>query len=210
MGRARPKQVRGQGPRRSRWGGGCPAAHWTHGSHPQAACRKSKFPKYGLQPAQGITPRQGGGTPNPPSPNDPRTQEPPRWVPSAPALVTTGSASRVSHRKIPLQPSQRGWGADRGECPSEAPHLLEEGSPGEAGRGASARPCWAGLGSQGGWRALPRARSSGRGKGEEGGSPGPRRAAQGATGASCTQGGPLSPPGHELDEQSRPIPTATV
>lgn len=72
---------------------------------------------------EGITSRQGAGHPAHPPPVTPEHRATPLGPPPAPALVTTGSASRVSHRKIPLQPSQRGRGADGGDCPSEAPHL---------------------------------------------------------------------------------------
>lgn len=78
------------------------------GPHTQAVSKKSKFPKYGLQPASGSYTPSGAGHPNYSSPVTPEHGA--AWPgPPAPALVTTGSASRVSQRKIPLQPSQRGW-----------------------------------------------------------------------------------------------------
>lgn len=64
-------------------GRGCPAAHWAHlGPHPLAASKKSKFPKYGLQPASGNHIQSGGGTPGPPPPVTPEHRATPLGLPS--------------------------------------------------------------------------------------------------------------------------------
>lgn len=51
------KQVQSPEPRAPRGAGrarGCPAARWgSQRPHPQAASKKSEFPKYGLLPASG-------------------------------------------------------------------------------------------------------------------------------------------------------------
>lgn len=206
MGQRRLKQVQRSQPQEEQAGAGAVLQPMgAHGPHPQAACKKSKFSKYGLQPASGNHIPSGGGTPGPASPCDPRTQSHPTGSPPAPALVTTGSASRVSHRKIPLQPSQRGRGADGGDCPSEAPHL-SGGQPREGWqRGlGQALPASAGCSKKLGGSAEGKV-GWGRGKAGEG-LPGPRR----ATGASCTQGGQPPPPWRVLTEQSRPTTAATV
>lgn len=106
------------------------------GPHPRQPARQA-FPKYGLQPASGNHSPSGGG---PPSPSDPTHHRVAPPGPPAPALVTTGSASRVSHRKIPLQPSQRRWGFRQRGPPCEGPspprraaqERLAEAPPGRA------------------------------------------------------------------------------
>lgn len=172
MGQRRLKQVEARAPGGAGRGGGCPAAHRSPRAILKLPARKA-FPKYGLLPAS--------GNHIPPSPSDPRTQSHPLG-PLAPTLVTTGSASRVSHRKIPLRPSQRGRVQTEGTAPLEAPHLLGGGQPREGWqRGLTQAPEGrAGhSGGLGGCRAWLRARQAVEGEAP----PEPRT----ATGASCAQ-----------------------
>lgn len=52
------------------------------GPHPQAAFKKSKFPKYGLQAASGNHIPSEGGTPSPPPPVTPEHRATPLGPPS--------------------------------------------------------------------------------------------------------------------------------
>lgn len=96
-----------------------------HSPHPQASDKRSKFSKYGLQPAS------RNYQAHPPSVT-PEHQA--AWLgPPAPALVTTGSASRVSHKEIPSSQVKGGWKWRQKSPTTESPHLLrllprEEGS----------------------------------------------------------------------------------
>ena len=159
---------------------------------------RASFPNMVCSPPDGAHSDsvRGGGTAPPPPPQRVTPEHgATRLGPLSPCPVTTGSASRVSHRKTP---PAKGGGCRQGHALQTPPPQRRAAGGWRASRGALGS-----AGLSGGWRAPPRARASGKGGQGERNPPGPRRAPRELP-------GPLHPgrPSHrrcEPVEQSGPI-----
>ena len=161
MGWPRPGWVRGHRPGRS------PTAHWVPRSQPQLPAGRASFPNMVCSLLDGALTLPGRRDVQPTLPQrvTPEHGATPLG-PLSPCPMTTGSASRVSHRKTP--PAQ-GGGCRQGHAQGHPPPRRRAARG--AGRGASGS-----AGLSGGWRVPPRARASGKNGqgGREGLAPGGR------------------------------------